>query len=378
MKKFELLIIGDSDHQYIILFVKWLRTIFPNINVSIISTNPDSKCIYDKKIYDQGFLAIKNSNIFSRIKGLRSFYRAYSVYKLIKTNNLGSDSILVHYIMPWLSLISTKLKHCTKNFSITFWGSDFYRLGNKFLLIHILKNVDNIIIATPQMILDFKKIFPQFNEKVHLCFFGNEPLEFLKSNVSKKDSCDIFNITNNKLNVTIGHNGSQAHQHLAIIDELKRVDKRILKLIRIIFPMTYGLDIEYLQKIKKACIDLEVEIKILTDFMNENEVAHLRNLTDIMINLQITDAFSGTMKEVLYCGGVVINGNWLPYQFLKEMDVYFVEVSSIPELSIKLSDIVVNYSFYKDLCKNNSLRIYNLSNWSQTIHNWKEVIKLQR
>jgi len=97
-----------------------------------------------------------------------------------------------------------------------------------------------------------------------------------------------------------------------------------------------------------------------------------------MINVQITDAFNGSMKEVLYCGGIVINGSWLPYQFLKDTDIYFEEVDSVEQISDKLEKIIMNYSYYQEQCKNNAVKIYEFSNWSKLIHQWKEVIKQQR
>jgi hypothetical protein len=372
------LLIGDANHQYIIVFTKWLKVAFPNIYISIISTNPNTKNELINNPYDDLHIALSNSNLISKVKGFRTLYTAWNIYRIIKTKRLGTNAILIHYAIPWLALISKQVKKRTGNFSIALWGSDFYRAKDKKSLDKLFNYVDNIIIATPQMIEDFNVEYGTYSEKVHLCYFGNEPLEYLDNSATRQQSCSIFNLSNDKLNMTIGHNGSKAHQHIKILNELEKLKPETAKIIRIILPMTYGLNPEYLDEVIKLCKNTSIEYKIYTDFMTENEVAHLRNLTDIMINLQTTDAFSGSMKEVLYYGGVVINGSWLPYQFLKKMGVYFEEVNSVQELPEKLNKVISDYNYYKMQCIGNPSKIYDISSWAKVITKWKEVIELQR
>lgn len=378
MNRFNLLLIGDANHQYIIVFTKWLKVVFPDIFISIISTNLNTKDELINKPYDEIYYVLSNSNFISKFKGFRTLYRAWNVTRIIRTKHLGTNAILIHYALPWLVLVSKQLKRRTDNFTISLWGSDFYRAKNINSLGEILKQADNIIISTPQMIEDFKVEFGTYINKVHLCYFGNEPLEYLDISTTREQSCRIFNLPNDKLNITIGHNGSKAHQHIKILNELCKLNSETANKIRIILPMTYGLNQDYLDEVKKTCKSTSIEYIIYTNFMTENEVAHLRNLTDIMINLQTSDAFSGSMKEVLYCGGIVINGSWLPYQFLKKLGIYFEEVNSIQELPVKLDEVISKYSYYQEMCKCNPSKVYDLSIWSKVITKWKEVIELQR
>jgi len=382
MVKFNLLLIGDAKHQYIISFSRWLKMVFPNIFISIISTNTKNVTNTYSDFYDEVFVIQNKFKWILKIKGIRTVYRAIKVSHIIAKKKLGRDAILVHYAYPWLSLVSKRLKNKTLNFTVALWGSDFYRCRNLNNLKKILKQSDNIIIDTPQMIQDFNKKFGKYHSKVHLCYFGGEAIEnlrdFKETNVTREQSCAIFKFTTDKLNVTIGHNGSEGHQHITIINKLLKLNTEIAKKIRVILPMTYGLKPDYLKKIKNICQSASFEVKIITEFLDANKVAHLRNLTDIMINLQITDSFSASMKEVLYCGGVVINGNWLPYHFLKEMGIYFVEVNSVQEISEKLNEVIMNYPYFKDKSKENSAKIYDISSWSKVITKWKEVIELKR
>ena len=382
MEKFKLLIIGDANHQYIHNFSKWIRTVIPNISITIVSFHSIKNTSTAELYFENYFEVPPNSKIISKIVGFRAIYLAYKLYRLMKNNNLTADTILVHYVQSPLALIGYFLKKRTANYVMAIWGSDFYRVSSKKLLGINIKYADNIIIGSPEMIMDFERAFENEMNKVHLCYFGSEPIENIKklkdSNMNKIESCMYFGFNADKINITLGHNGSKAHQHVLILNELNKLGPNVVDKIRVILPMTYGLDRNYLNEIINVCRDCPFEYKIFTDYMNDNEVAHLRNLTDIMINMQKTDALSGSMREVIFNGGVVVNGSWLPYQFLKDLGVYYEEAESIQQISNKISEIVLNYSFHKDKCKENSSKIFKISSWSETIYKWKEVILLKR
>jgi hypothetical protein len=380
MDKFKLLIIGNANHQYNIAFTNSIRLVIPDIRVSIISTHP---IVRDdlKKIYDQLYVRREIHNITSKIKGVNAFLNGKNIYQTIIKNNLWANTILIQYANSDIALWGKLIKKRSKNYVVAFWGSDFYRTHKYYVRLN-LKHADNVIIGSPQMLDDLRIEYFKYSRKFHLCYFGNSPIEHLKylieTGISPQLSCDYFKWSKNKLNITIGHNGSKSHQHIAVLKEFSKLDQDITKNVRLILPITYGLTNDYLKEITEICEKSSFEYKVFTQFMPEIDIAHLRNLTDIMINMQTTDAFSGSMREVLYCGGVVINGSWLPYQFLKSKGIYFEEVDTITQLSFKISDIIVKYPEYRKRCVKNPSKIYSLSSWSHTIHNWKKVIEKQR
>lgn len=382
MKKFNLLIIGNANHQYIISFSHWLRTVMPGLSITIVSFHPIINKAKASEHFDRYFEVPPNSGVINKINGFRKFYLSWKLVRLFKNNDLRADTILIHHVDPYFIYISGFLRKRSLNYTLALWGSDFYRAKPKFYLKTNLSFADNIVIGTPQMIDDFKLVFPSQMHKVSLCYYGNQPIENLKSfkeaNITKQQSCSYFNMSADKINITIGHNGTKTHQHLLILNQLNLLAAHIKERIRIILPMTYGLNSEYLNEVTALCENCAFDFRIFTDFMTEEEVAHLRNSTDVMVNLQTTDAFSGSMREVLYCGGIVINGSWLPYQFLKDLNVYFEEVSSVAEISAQISDIVLNFSSYKNRFENNPSKIYQISSWSHSIQQWKEVIEKQR
>ncbi|GAB3665774.1 glycosyltransferase [Echinicola sediminis] len=380
MSKIDLLIIGDAYHQYNINFCKWLKKEVPEIQVSILSTFPERNGVDISHVYhDINFISTNNS-IFEKLPGCGSLVRIVKTLSVLRRKQLGKDAILIHYVKPWISLISFFLKSNTNKLVSALWGSDFYKCNKKQKLNCLFKHSDHIIIGSPVMRDDFVKEFPKTLPKISICYFGNQPIEVLRefknTGVKKSDSRGKFGINDHKINITVGHNGGQIHQHLDAIKAISKIDANFYPKIRVILPMTYGAEHAYLEEVRRLCCDMPFESLILTDFISEEMVAHLRNLTDVMINVMINDAFSGSMREVLYCGGYVIAGSWLPYGFLREQGVFFDSVDSIDNLTFKLEDVLkCGMESTHDRCKENAKVIYSFSSWSKTIEGWAQIIR---
>jgi hypothetical protein len=382
MGGFKLILIGDANHQYIQHFTAWLRITKQNLHVTIITFHPVEDQHAVQQYFDECFEIKPNPDYISRRKGLRTFMLAWKVFALFYKQKLFADTILVHFIRPELAYVGNLLRKRSSNYSVALWGSDFYRTTAFFSLRLNFKMADNIIIGSPQVIDDFSLKFHCYLNKVHLCYFGTEPIEQLRklkeNSITKHDSADFFHLSRNKINIMVGYNGSRAHNHIAVLNQLNQLDDVTKQGFRVLLPMTYGLEESYLDEIKSLISSVEYESVTFISYMNEVEVANMRNMTDIMINVQTTDAYSGSMREVLYCGGVVINGSWLPYQFLKKMGLYYEEIEKIEDLSDVLPEILMNYSAFSKRCERNESLIYESSSWSRTIDQWKKTIELRR
>jgi hypothetical protein len=109
--------------------------------------------------------------------------------------------------------------------------------------------------------------------------------------------------------------------------------------------------------------------------MTDEAIAYLRKATNILIQTQKTDAFSGSTQEHLFAQSVVITGEWLPYQSLKEKDIYFETIDSMTSLSKKLSDVIDNYAEIQEIVKlKNTPEKFKGSLWSECIKGWYEVL----
>ena len=367
----KLLIIGNASHQYNLAFTKWLKK---NHQAEVTAIDISFKA-YNGDDYDN-FFSINGNKTLLNTKIIGSIYRAYLVKDIFTKNNIENQTILLQAATPWLSFIFSFLKKKTSNLSIALWGSDFYRYKRRKVLKKMFTIADNILICHPQMIEDFSKEFNQFHKKTNLCYFGIEPIESIKKilneKADKQESLKRLGFNDSLLNIVIGHNGSIHNKHLEVLESLANFPK--LKDVRIILPMTYGANPEYLKAVDHKCSSMSLNYKILTVFMSDEDVAHLRIITDVMINVQTTDAFSGSMREVLYSGGVVINGSWLPYQFIKNQGVYYEEVDKVKEIGAKVDLIIQNFNSFSKKAENNSEKIYELSSWSKTIKAWAQVL----
>lgn len=377
MKDFDLLIVGYGNHQYITNFVKWLRFSNNTWQISIVSIEK----VNDENLhlYDSLFIVDEFSNEFKMPVGFRWIVRSFRLFKAIKSSGKGKNAILFHSIIhSSLWITGLFIKRLTDNFVLAIWGSDFYRAKSKFILGLILRKFDRIVLSSPNMITDISTQFNQLQKNVHLCYFGSEPImnlqEVKKLGITRDESCTILDLDPQKINVFIGHNGSPAHQHLKVIDILSHLPQDLKNKMCFVFPLTYCLNESYFEELVEALKDVGVDYKLLTQFLSESEVGHLRNCTDIMVNVQTTDAFSGTMKEVLFAGGLVINGSWLPYEFLTDMGIKFISVDKVEDLENTMIDVLANIDNYrKDIIRNSAL-IFKMSNWPDNISDWTRVL----
>ncbi|MBD3807847.1 MAG: hypothetical protein IE880_03920 [Epsilonproteobacteria bacterium] len=94
-----------------------------------------------------------------------------------------------------------------------------------------------------------------------------------------------------------------------------------------------------------------------------------------MINILVTDSFSGSMQEFLYANNIVITGSWLPYDVFDNEGIIYEKIDSAGKLSDKLEDILSNLQSYKTNLDKNIDIISKLSSWKYNIQNWMEALK---
>ena len=181
-----------------------------------------------------------------------------------------------------------------------------------------------------------------------------------------------YHIPLNKIVVTCGHNANSAHQHREIIKALNRLPENIRRQIVCVFPMTYP-DIfdSYREEVCNILQKAEFNSVVLTEFMDFCAMAEYALISDIMIHVQTTDQLSSSMLEEMYAGSVVIAGSWLPYKFLHEMGIYFLDVDTISDVTLVLEGVVSNMDIHKEKCKGNAELVWNHSSWDVLAPKWR-------
>lgn len=376
----KVLIIGDVNHTLIKEFVETMKNNY-EYSIDILNLSGPYKR-YDKyfdRLYSVSMPVSRgNKNIIST----KMLY--FSYWKIIKdiVDQLEFyDVIHIHYLNPMYRYFIRDLRKKAGKLNITIWGSDYYRISEKQKKKNKkLFDISNTItFANEQMKRDFLFFYNSYHDKVKICRFGLKTLEEVNKlekslNIELKKKCFLekYNIPEKKYVVTCGYNASSGQQHEKIIESLGEIPEKFLQDILFLFPLAYGDEV-YRDEVINLLNNSKINYKVLTEYFENEETALLRSISDIMINVQISDQFSGSMQEALYAGNILINGSWLPYDIFKHEGGYFLEIDSLKELSGKIEYCIENIITLKDKTRNNKSVIWKLSSWENNKKDWYDV-----
>jgi hypothetical protein len=381
----KLLVVGDGTSQFTINFASYLVRYYPNVTIDILNTNSNADKLLVEKLNGSTFRKIfcyyKRIPIIDKVPKLRGVIRIF-VEKEVKKEVLKNkyDVVCVQalfkkqcQIIGWLPREST--------FVIgAFWGSDFYkRKENKTekLLSKAVSLCDRISVSTMSMRQDVLKSLDINEEIVRNCLFGLQPLELLYSSneITKQHAKSFFSPDKETFLITCGYNGHSHQQHLSIIKSLLNVANWVPDNHLLIFPMTYGATSVYKAQIEQELRKSGFKYQILQNFLSDAEVVYLRKASDLFIQVQKTDAFSGSMQEHLFCKNVVVTGGWLPYSALKEKGILFETIDNIDLLEDKLEYVLNHWGKISSLVEQaNNPEKFKDSLWSVCIHNWYNML----
>lgn len=372
MQKKEILFLADHTSNSTESLLNILKKVYNEVDFCVLSHGIYFK--NEEKIFER-------RNHKNRLLKL---IETKKMVKKIKTRNIFM--IHIHFLSPYYFFYRNIFKN-TKVI-ITFWGSDLYRVPqkskiNKFLQKQIIKKADIVTVSRGKMIADFHKIFGFENKPIYVTRFP-DPIDLNLIDSIKEQELQLFRkkycIKDNNFILTLGYSSDPGKNHKYMIDEIVKLNQKFKNLF-IIIPMTYGSS-EHREKIKIYCKEnlqkKNVQYVILENYMTDQEVAILRKITDIMINVQNTDALTAAMQEALYAGNIVVNGSWLNYNELVENGVYFETIPEIRPgvLSSKIEYILNNYNMLKEKTKVNKEIIYRLNNLDDIIEDWVKVYNM--
>ena len=282
------------------------------------------------------------------------------------------DIVDFHAYYPSYNRLMNYCKKKNRKFDITFWGSDLMRadIERKKILkfgldncyrIKLSKNLHDVLVESYGNIYD---------EKCRIVGFGSIEMPHIDS-LSDREAKEIINKLYGKIGdkkiLVCGYNGSSAQNHSEMIEALSRLTDEELSSIHVVIPMTYGASPEYLIEIFDL-LNMEriFSYTILDSYLESKEIAAIRKTADIVLNIQDTDAFAGSLKGHLYCENVCILGEWLNYSVCDENGIFYLKTSK-EELTTTLKDVIYNYSKYHSMCKGNHDRMKALVSWDATI-----------
>lgn len=261
-----------------------------------------------------------------------------------------------------------------KKVILTFWGSDLLRQSKTrlFLLLPVFLNATKITFETEQMSGIFLKLFPFLKNKVAYTRFGLSEINHINSATDEniKDFCEKYKISSNKSHIILGYNRNVNQQHIKVIDSFP--SDLCEKEMQVIIPWTYGPnDEEYKSDLIRKLQEKKLDYIFIKNFLTDLEVACLRKITDILVQVQTTDSFSSTMLETLYCKKNVITGSWLPYSFLFDLGIKMNRVDSVEKTGNMITN-VLNKMNSAEL-ENNSSIIQNNCSWDACLSMWTNL-----
>ncbi len=361
-----ILIIGNANTYFRIDYTKNIRSKDVKVDIlSLVKCKDENRKYYDNVIDCE----LKKSGIVGTVKAIYNFFR--TVRHIRKY-----DAIHIHSVKAIESVFASTLKMKCDVLVCTIYGSDIYRASSlrRFVLRRLFAKTDYITIATNQIMTDFVGFFgDKFSKKIKVIPFGFTQLNNIKAaKLNAKSIKEELDIPIDKMVVTIGYNATKEQHHLDVLNEIRRSD--LLKDAFYIFPLTYGNE-DYKKLVLEEFQKSGINGKCFTEFMPIEDVCKLRVISDIMIQIQDTDAFSSSMNEYLYAGNVIITGAWLPYNAIKR---YIYTIDKVDDVAIMLTNILGDYEKYKDRIKGADQFLDRNYSWDELRPKWLALYDAKR
>lgn len=333
---------------------------FKNISINMSKLIEEFEFAYTKK---------DNLSFFGKIV----FWIKFNLFLINKFKHLKNSIVNVQYVDFSFFLVLPFLCITFERIILSFWGSDLLRQKDiKLKMMKLLFRKANLItFETDEMKNIFlKKVGRKYEQKLRIVKFGISELKLIDG-VDKKEIEKFqskFKIEKDKKYITIGYNRFRKQRHLEVIESLISSNVESNEIF-IIIPWTYGQsEPEYKEEIINR-INGKYHYVFLNDRLSDMEIACLRVITNVLIQVQPTDSLSSTMLETLYAGNDVLTGSWLPYDGLFDMGVYMHTVDSVDDVGKTLKEILFIPQMSNTREKNIKL-INDMCSWETNISSW--------
>ena len=230
---------------------------------------------------------------------------------------------------------------------LTPFGSDVLRV-KKYIIPSIQNAFDACDYVSVNIITGFcqsvKTKFHVDEKKIVNLGYGSETLSAMvemKGKYDRTQLAEMLSLPPSSCYVCCGYTANVAQRHSVMIDAIASNKELLPSDFCAIFPLSYGPNKEMLkQKIREQCDRLGIQYHLIADYMTKEQVAALRYVSDIMIHIQPTDAYSASIQEYLLGGTAVINGKWLEYPSLERHGKPYYICESVETLGNTLANVL--------------------------------------
>ena len=350
----------------------------PNTLIDIVSAAPLDAAL-DPGPFNQ-IWALESSGVLYRIKGLKLLRMMLGFRLLLGKINTRYDAVHMLFCDVGFFASRHKIRELSRHFAISFFGSDYYA-SSPFILRMLAKLVikADVITAANQKTADaVRQTFNVEDSAFQLCRFGLSPLDTLKQ-LSGKDKAQIkLSLGFDPLEriVICGYNASANQQHEEMIDAIKSVKNQLPSHHRFVFPISSNASTERKKHIEHLLQLSGLKYSTITEYLSNQQLAELRYVTDVMIQVQRSDQLSGSMQEALFAGSSVITGAWLPYEIFDELGIRMIKIDQVAQLGSALLEVLENEGEYASHAAKNAEVIWLLSSWENTIKSWLSLYRI--
>lgn len=367
------LVIGNIASVHIYNFIRYTILKMPADEVVLFNTNVSD--LHGQTNYIE-YYQKKNVRLFA-VSGY--FDNLASGYTELKS--IGHfDVCHIHFLDRPAMLIGKLIARYCNVIIANYWGSDWLRADSRLRCLQeeLLDISDYIVSDSRQICYQLREYYTgKFDSLIRFARFNVPVIELLRQNKvnenRKKQFRQKYTIPEDKLTIVVGYNGGTAHQHLRIIDAIEKISHELKMSIFIIIPASYGLTEPYLVQLKNNLIQIDIPFLIIKDYLSDLDVACLRCITDIFINMQTTDAYSNTILEYSYLNKCVINGEWLDYTDLEKAGAFYEKIDSFESLPDVLSKVLQCFGKETQKFKNNSLAVERYQNINSRLEIWTDM-----
>lgn len=332
---------------------------------------------------EDDMMEFENAKGFKRFKDISNINRLiyfyyFNKYLILKYNYLKGSILHIQSVSAKYAFLLCFFKKVFSKIIVTFWGSDLLRAeDNKKVLLRVISHFSNIITFETKAFSELfkKQISNNYNSKIRIVDFGIQMLNDI-------DDVKCFDIASFKKQygicleskvIAIGYSRIAEHQHVKVINSLihSNVNKEG---IFIVFPWTYGEEHRGYRDQIEDSIKGKFDYVFIDNNLTNKDMAVLRCVTDILVNVETTDVMSFSMLETLYAKNIVITGSWLPYDDIYNEGVYMARVDSVDEVGNKIK-YLLNNSVDTRVVDQNKKIIGKLYRWDNCINKWIDLYK---
>ena len=313
------------------------------------------------------------------LPGVRGLMSTLFRDRALRRLSRSFDAVDIHFFSPKYDRLIEALGRRHKPVKITIWGSDFFKATEvrREKQRELYQKVRVVQLETREIAGEFLKVYPELEDRVRIAHFGIVQLEIIDELLglwTREHYRKELEVPVQRMVLTCGTNRSKGHRHLKILESIGRLEPGLREQLYLVFPMTYGGDRALIQLVREKARSLGVPFRILGSFLSLEDLCKYRIISDITLTIQESDALASAIQEHLYTEEVLIAGDWLPYQVLKDHGVFYL-TTSLESLDEVLADAIANHAAWRDKCAGNRGRIAGFSGWDHVIGDWLDIYR---